>query len=489
MSPDNRTAPDTTSPGDQPALDADPAHRLTVTGLGGAGARLLWGTLTAFHRLGLVEIDGEDDSELYSGTDTTVNVGLFDTDRQTFDRTREHIDDERLATHLSRHTIAPFQGSGGNPERVDRWFDEHPELGNWIRSHLTATTELQSDHAIVYCSLMGGTGSGTIEHVCDVFRDDGWRASDDSREQHVSVVAVAPAFRQGDRPCRQLPGSEREVKTAYVENVIPRLDSLATRVERETVDNVILVSNDLLKLQSFATTADLPFQELRALVEPLRSDLDWSPIRRLYRHEDWVQSATRARANQSLVRALFPLLLGTLQPPDVALDHGFGWGALDATGFAQCLADGFVTPGYCFLQESSAVRQLFPSQVHSTEQATFETALRGATTYSAWTSAAAFCHETVQQALLFAYGRDEIDRSVCSELEQVVSSELDIDTHDVQSVTIDAERDAWFPNGDTPEVAVWTYLVFTDPLPPYAMHLTKEERSHLTTEYGIDIER
>jgi hypothetical protein len=81
MSPDNRTAPDTTSPGDQPALDADPAHRLTVTGLGGAGARLLWDSLTALHRAGLVEIDGEDESELYSGTDTTGYnfVEYFDT--------------------------------------------------------------------------------------------------------------------------------------------------------------------------------------------------------------------------------------------------------------------------------------------------------------------------------------------------------------------------------------------------------------------------
>jgi hypothetical protein len=487
MEPDDRIPSGDTCGGDTLAPDTEPTHRFTLTGLGGAGARLLWATLTALHRSGLVEVGSQNGAALRCGDDTAVAAGLFETDQRILDEIHRHVDDDRLATYLSQHTIAPFQGSGGNPDRVDAWLEEHPELRSWVRDHLTSTADLRSDHAIVCCSLMGGTGSGAVDHVCDVFADEK-RSASDTHQQHVSVLAVAPAFRQGDRPSRPLPGAEGEAKTAYVDNVVPRMEALTTRVQRKTVDNVILVSNDLLKLQSYATATDLPIRDLRGLVEPLRTDLDWSPIRRLHRTEDWIQRASRTEANRSLVRALLPLLLGTLQPPRLSMQHGFGWGELDAVGFGRSLPDGVVTPGYCLLQDPAAVRRRFPEQLQSEEQVTYRTVVRGAATYAAWTSAAAFEQQSVRRALVFAYGRDGIGQSVCKELDGVVSGEFDIDPHDVQSVTIDAERTGWFPADETPEVAVWVYPVFGDALTPYAQHLTAEERTYLVTEYGIDLE-
>ncbi|WP_324665841.1 hypothetical protein [Haloarcula sediminis] len=461
--------------------------QVVVTGLGEGGSRTALVTLDTLYRCGLLDLQERDvgDRTLTTSDGRPVRIGILDTDQFVSEELTAAVSSRQFADHLLENTVAPFEGSGGNPDRVQRWFDSNDWLDQWlVKQHSTDATG-RIGGTLVHLALLGGTGNGSVRQLCaDIQQGRYLDAADDGRGP-VIAVAVAPAFRNGDRPRHRLPDEPGAPRTAFVENVIPGLDHLATHVDSGTLNSAVLVSNGLLNLQSHALAEPLSYEELKRIISPIRRALDWGEFRQYFQKNRPMREATKLRrANDSLRKSLLPLYLGLLRPPEISVRAG--WSRADAMDFKGLFDYGIFAPGRCFLSERDDIVTLYESAKSS--DVDFDTALNGAAGYSAWTSGAAFSTLSVQRVTVFTFNkRGDLAQASEHGVRRTVAGEFDIAPHDVTVATIEGFTDESFPGGEAPEIAVWTYPSVADPVAPYAQHLSPDEREYLANEHDLTV--
>lgn len=458
-----------------------------ITGMGEGGSRTMLIVIDTLNRCGYIDIDnaGMGGTRITTDDGSVLDIGVLDTDELIEREVPEAVEDPALADYILSNTIAPYEGSGGNPERVLRWFDNNPDLADWLVDQHTPDGDQKPAGTIVHIALLGGSGNAGSHRFCQDITDGKYLQASDDQRGPVNIVAVLPAFRHGDRPRKQLADEEGMPGTAFVNNVIPRLNDLNSHVQQGNINALTPVSNGLLTFQSHALSTLMSYEELRRILEPIRTNLDWSKFRRYFQQQGEMRDATKLMyANDALRKSVWPQYLGIIRPPDISLS--IGWSNVDSADFESLFGHGVYAPGRCFLHEIDEIAELFPRDVPA--GADFETALKGAAKYSAWTNAAAYRNDSVYRATTIAYSRSwDVTTASDYEIRESVAAELGINPHDVALSTIDGFTDETFPGEQAPEIAVWTYANIDDPLTPYAQHLSPDERAQLEDEHDIDI--
>jgi hypothetical protein len=473
------------------AREAPPAHQrssnhVVIDGFGQGGSRTMLIVVDTLRRCGLLQVDnaGMGDTNITTTDGTVLSVGILDTDETISEEVPAAIKDEAFAELILENVIAPFVGSGGNPERVKRWFENTERLREWLTTQHTVPGDSPPDAIIMHCALLGGSGNAASSRVCQDMQDGTYLDPNNDQRGPVNIIAIAPAFRIGDRPQRKLPDQEGRPGSTFAENVIPRLADLHNHVQQDTYNALTPVSNGLLTLQSHALSAQMPYHELKRIVEPIRTSLDWSKFRNYFDSQaDMTEATTINRANDALRKSVFPQYIGAINPPQLSMK--LGWSRVDAADFEGLFGRGVYAPGRCFLYDTDEISNLFPKQVPA--GADFQTALEGAATYSAWTNAAAFSTDSVDRATTIAYTDRDLGQTTESAVKESVASELGIRAHEVTLAQISGVTDQTFPGDEAPEIAVWSYANFTDPVSPYAQHLTQDERNKLADEHDIEV--